>query len=156
MPMIRVGDDVRLHVQDVGSGPPVVMVAGFGLDHTAWDRQVALLASTRRVICLDQRGHGSSDKPYEGYAIDQLADDLVAALGELRIDRCALVGWSFGGQVAFQAAASARDLVERLVLVGSNGVRASRSPEFPFGRDPEPMEKALVADELRDRAAARR
>jgi pimeloyl-ACP methyl ester carboxylesterase len=153
---VDVGHGVRLFAQDVGDGPAVVLVAGFGLDSQVWDRQVRQLASRHRVVCIDQRGHGRSDKTLDGYSIEQLGDDLVTALKRLDVGRCVLVGWSFGGQVAFRVAARNPGLVERLVLVGSNGVRASRSDGFPFGRTPEAMVKALVADERRDRLAARR
>jgi pimeloyl-ACP methyl ester carboxylesterase len=156
MAHLQLGSGIRLFAQDLGSGPAVVFVAGFGLDHKVWDRQVRELASDHRVICIDQRGHGLSDKPLDGYAVTELADDLLAALRLLDVGECTLVGWSFGGQVAFRAAAEAPEVITRLVLVGSNAVRASRSPQFPFGAEPTPMITALVDAEVRDRLAARR
>lgn len=156
MTSIELSSGVRLFAQDLGAGPVVVFVAGFGLAHDVWDRQVRELSRFHRVICVDQRGHGDSDKPLSGYAVTELAGDLIAALRILGVGDCTLVGWSFGGQVAFRAAAEAPDLVSRLVLVGSNGVRASRSTEFPFGRDAAPMIAALVDAEMQDRLAARR
>jgi non-heme chloroperoxidase len=156
MTYVEIGAGVRLFAQDVGAGPPVVLVAGFGLDHAVWDREVRLLAAEHRVVCIDQRGHGRSDKPLGGYGVEQLADDLAAAFDDLDISDCVLVGWSFGGQVAFRLAAIAPDRVSRLVLVGSNGVRASRSERFPFGAVPGPMQAALVRHEATDRLGARR
>jgi pimeloyl-ACP methyl ester carboxylesterase len=156
MPYVDVDAGVRLYVQDVGDGPPVVLVAGFGLDHQAWDRQVRVLAERYRVICVDQRGHGRSDKPLDGYEVPRLALDLRHALEQAEVQECALVGWSFGGQVAFRVAADAPRLVRALVLVGSNGVRASRSPGFPFGAEPEKLEAALVTAEQDNRLRARR
>jgi non-heme chloroperoxidase len=157
MAYIEVDDGVELFVQDVGRGPTVVFVAGFGLNHQVWDRQVRVLAETNRVVCVDQRGHGRSSKPLGGYDIPGLAHDLRVALERLGVRACTLVGWSFGGQVAFEAAATdQRGLIARLVLIGSNGVRASRGPTFPFGATPEQLEPALVAAERSDRIAARR
>jgi non-heme chloroperoxidase len=157
MPYIEVADGVELFVQDVGQGPAVVLIAGFGLDHEVWDRQVRVLATTHRVVCVDQRGHGRSSKPLEGYDIAGLGRDLLTALERLDIDSCTLVGWSFGGQVAFEATANDhRGLIARLVLVGSNAVRASRGPTFPFGLTAEQLEPALVAAECGDRISARR
>jgi pimeloyl-ACP methyl ester carboxylesterase len=156
MPYVDVDNGVRLYVQDVGDGPPVVLVAGFGLDHQAWDRQVRVLAGRYRVICVDQRGHGRSDKPLGGYEVERLALDLKYALDRTGVRECALVGWSFGGQVAFKAAADDPERIRSLVLVGSNAVRASRGPEFPFGVPPEKLEPALVADERDNRIRARR
>lgn len=153
---VEVDHDVRLYVQDVGSGGPVVLVAGFGLDHQVWDRQVRVLTERHRVICVDQRGHGLSDKPLGGYEVKRLATDLRGALDRLGVRNCALVGWSFGGQVAFKVAADDPSLVDRLVLVSSNAVRASRSPEFPFGDEPEKMAHDLIGAEMTDRLRARR
>ncbi|WP_328602343.1 alpha/beta fold hydrolase [Nocardia terrae] len=133
-----------------------MLVPGFGLDHRVWDRQVRVLAQRHRVLCVDQRGHGSSDKPIDGYDMDTLAGDLLAVLEQLDVQACTLVGWSFGGQVAFRAAARDSRRIARLALVGSNGVRASRSAEFPFGRLPDQLEQPAVAAECEDRITSRR
>jgi non-heme chloroperoxidase len=157
MTLVRADTGVELYVQDIGHGPAVVLIAGFGLTHEVWDREVRLLAAQHRVICIDQRGHGASSKPYTGYDIPRLANDLLSVLDALEVTACTLVGWSFGGQVAFKAAAaSGEDRVERLVLVGSNGVRASRSDRFPFGHAAEDLEAPLIEAEITDRIAARR
>jgi non-heme chloroperoxidase len=154
---VEVQAGVRVFVQDLGQGDPVVLVPGFGMTHQAWDRQVRVLAGAgRRVIALDQRGHGRSDKPLDGYGVDRLARDLICVLDALGLERCTVIGWSFGGQVGFRAAALEPSRVERLVLVGSNAVRASRSAEFPFGREPGPTIEAMLALELADRFGARR
>jgi non-heme chloroperoxidase len=156
MTYIEVDDGVRVHVQDLGTGPAVVLVSGFGLDHELWDRQVRVLSEGgHRVVCVSQRGHGRSDRPLHGYDIDRLTTDLVTALAQLGISDATLVGHSFGGQVAFHAGATAPQIVSRLVLVGSNAVRASRSEDFPFGAPPEPILAALVTDEHVDRITAR-
>lgn len=157
MTFIRVDDQVRLFVQDLGHGSPVVLVAGFGMDHQVWDRQVRILSARHRVICVDQRGHGLSDKPLAGYDLDQLAHDLLTVLEVLGLKNCTLVGWSFGGQVAFRAASlDQTGRIAHLALVGSNAVRASRSSEFPFGLPPELLEAQLIDAESSDRITSRR
>lgn len=156
MVYVEVDDNVRLYAQDLGCGDPVVLVAGFGLDHRVWDREVRILSERHRVICVDQRGHGLSDKPLGGYQVERLATDLRIALQRLNVRSCALVGWSFGGQVAFKAAADDPSLVDRLVLVGSNAVRASRSAEFPFGVEPDDLAPDILAQEMSNRLVARR
>jgi non-heme chloroperoxidase len=156
MTFFDVGDGVRIHVQDLGGGPAVVLISGFGLDNELWDRQVRVLTGQGyRTVCVTQRGHGLSDKPLRGYDIDRLAIDVIAALNTIGIRRSTLVGHSFGGQVAFRVSALAPDVVTRLVLVGSNAVRASRGEGFPFGAPPEPILEAMIADEQEDRVAAR-
>lgn len=159
MTAVEVEAGVHVFAQDVGTTDrsTVVLVPGFGMTHEAWDRQVRVLAEAgHRVVAIDQRGHGRSDKPLTGYDVARLSDDLLAVLDALAVTSCSLVGWSFGGQVCFRTAAAAPERVERLVLVGSNAVRASRSPDFPFGAPAEPTIQAMVELELRDRFAARR
>lgn len=160
MPRVEVESGVSLYAQDLGSGGTsgdVVLVAGFGLHHQVWDRQVRVLAERgHRVVCVDQRGHGKSDKPLAGYEVARLAEDLATVLERLDVVDCTLVGWSFGGQVAFRLAASKPKRVRRLALVGSNAVRASRSDQFPFGREPGKLAAALTAGEKADRIASRR
>jgi non-heme chloroperoxidase len=156
MKYVDVDFGVRVHVQDVGAGPAVVLVSGFGLDHELWDRQVRILVEHgHRVVCLSQRGHGLSDQPLHGYDIHRLATDLIVALERIGVTDACVVGHSFGGQVAFHASALESRLFSRLVLVGSNAVRASRSMDFPFGSPPEAILEALVADEHQDRITAR-
>jgi non-heme chloroperoxidase len=153
---VDVDEGVRIHVQDLGKGPAVVLISGFGLDHELWDRQVRVFTEHGlRVLCVDQRGHGFSDNPLHGYDVDRLAADLVTALERLEVGTATVVGHSFGGQVAFRAAATSPELVTGLVLVGSNGVRASRSENFPFGGPPGPLLEGMQADEHVNRVGAR-
>lgn len=156
MAFVNVDDRVSIHVQDLGSGPAVVLISGFGLDHQLWDRQVRILTEGgHRVVCVTQRGHGLSDHPLYGYDIERLTADLIATLDQTHVGGATIVGHSFGGHVAFHAAAAVPERISRLVLVGSNAVRASRGPGFPFGAPPEPMLEAMIADEHQDRVAAR-
>lgn len=151
----RVADGTAIAYSELGSGPAVVLVSGFGLTRELWDRQVRELAPSCRVVCVEQRGHGESGKPLTGYRIPELAQDLAAVLDALRVTSATVVGHSLGGQAAFALAARRPDLVAKLVLVGSNGVRASRSSAFPFGPSPESMAR-LVTSEQRDRIRSRR
>ncbi|WAJ43475.1 alpha/beta hydrolase [Mycobacterium sp. Aquia_216] len=156
MAFVDADDGARIHVQDLGDGPAVVLISGFGLDHELWDRQVRVLTERGfRVLCVDQRGHGLSDNPLRGYEIDCLAADLITVLQRLDIGTATLVGHSFGGQMAFRAAATAPELITELVLVGSNGVRASRSEDFPFGGPPEPLLAGMIAEEHTNRVGSR-
>ena len=157
MAYIEVEPGVSLYAQDVGTGPPVVLIAGFGLSHEVWDGEVReLVAAGHRAVCVDLRGTGRSDKPAGGYDVARLAADLEAALAVLDLRDVTLVGWSFGGQISLQLAAHATDRVSRLVLLSSNGVRASRSEEFPFGPSADKLLPALVSGEIERRLASRR
>jgi pimeloyl-ACP methyl ester carboxylesterase len=132
------------------------MIAGFGMSHEVWDGEVRELAGAgHRVVCVDLRGTGRSDKPLHGYGVARLAADVAAALDALEVSDACLVGWSFGAQVALELTTTAPSLVDRLVLVCSNGVRASRSSSFPFGAPAEPLLAALVNGERTDRIGSR-
>jgi len=155
MPRVDVRDGTSVFVQDVGHGRPVVLVPGFGLTHEVWDAQVRMLSGSHRTVALDPRGTGCSDKPVGGYSLDRLALDIEAVLATLDLVDVTLVGWSFGGQMALQVAAACPQRLAQLVLVASNGVRASRSDSFPFGADPDHLEGVLVGGEEDDRVGAR-
>ena len=157
MPHVEVEPGVRLHVQDVGAGRPVVLVAGFGLSHEVWDREVRELGEAGfRAVCVDLRGSGLSDKPMGDHSIERHSRDVQAVLEDLDLRDATLVGWSFGGQVCFHLAATAPERAAQLVLVCSNAVRASRSDEFPFGAPADKLIPALVAAERGDRLRSRR
>jgi non-heme chloroperoxidase len=157
MRLIEVAPGVTIHVQDLGCGRPVVLLAGFGLDHEAWDREVRELAAGGfRVVAVDLRGTGRSAKPLHGYEMDRLAGDVACVLDVLDLERVTVVGWSFGGQVALRLSTLAPDRLAQLVLLCSNGVRASASETFPFGREPAKLEAALVEAEKTNRIAMRR
>ncbi|MEV0692571.1 alpha/beta hydrolase [Streptomyces sp. NPDC050388] len=154
---IEVEPGVRLHVQDLGEGEPVVLLPGFGMAHETWDGVVRRLTeSGYRAVCVDPRGHGLSDRPLHGYEVPRLAKDVVAVLDALGIDSATIVGWSFSGQVGFQLAATAPERVSQLVLVCSNAVRTTRSEEFPFGLPASTLLPTLLEGELNDRMTSRR
>lgn len=153
---VEVEPGVSLFVQDVGQGRPVVLLHGWALGHELWDRQVHEIASSgMRAVALDLRGHGSSSKPFEGYAVERLADDVIAVIEALDLGRVALVGWSIGGLTAFRLASVRPDLVQQLVLVSSNGVAASWVPGLPFGAAASDVEDAVIGAELADRLSSR-
>ena len=103
MSMIEVGKDignqpVKLFVQDIGNGQPVVLIHGWPVSHAMWEHQLlALPAHGLRVVAYDRRGFGASSKPWEGYDYDTFADDLKAVLEELDLKDVTLVGFSMGG-----------------------------------------------------------
>ena len=94
------GGGVKLHVVEGGNpkGRPVLFVHGFSQCWLAWSRQLdSELTRDHRLIAMDLRGHGLSDKPRDAYADARLwADDLNAIITELHLDYPVLCGWSYG------------------------------------------------------------
>jgi non-heme chloroperoxidase len=97
------GGDVRLHVVDAGNptGRPILFIHGFSQGWLSWRRQLcADLAGDYRLVAMDLRGHGESDKPFDVYSDTRLwAQDIDAVLRELRLERPVLCGWSYGSLV---------------------------------------------------------
>ncbi len=94
------GGGIRLHLVETGNpnGQPVLFIHGFSQCWLAWSRQMSSdLAATLRIVALDLRGHGLSDKPGDGYADSRLwADDVHEAIQSLDLDHPILCGWSYG------------------------------------------------------------
>lgn len=95
----------RLHVVETGiaHGRPVLFIHGLSQCSLAWARQLESdLAEDHRLVALDLRGHGESDKPAEGYDDSRLwAEDVDAVMRRLDLDRPVLCGWSYGALVIF-------------------------------------------------------
>lgn len=112
-------DGVRLHVQELGCGPPIVMLHGMFLGNMAtWYLTAApVLARRHRVILLDMRGHGLSDRARCGYDVARMTRDLEAVIEQLTREPVTLVGHSYGGVIALALALRRPELVRKLALV---------------------------------------
>lgn len=102
MPYARTSDGLRVHYQSLGrtSAPVVLMIQGLGADKHGWDMQRFVLATRYRVIALDNRGAGRSDKPFGLYSLEQMADDAVAVLDHAGVESAHVVGASMGGAIS--------------------------------------------------------
>jgi pimeloyl-ACP methyl ester carboxylesterase len=99
---------VRIYYEREGSGPPLVLHAGFGANLDLW-RECGYLSALRdeyELILLDPRGQGRSDKPHDpaAYTYDQRVADVLAVLDAAEVGRAIFWGYSMGGRVAFAAA----------------------------------------------------
>jgi pimeloyl-ACP methyl ester carboxylesterase len=93
---------VEFHYAEAGSGDDVVLcLHGWPQHWYEWRHLLPALADRHRVIALDQRGFGWSEAPKAGYEKEDLADDLLAVLDELGIERVKLVGHDWGGWIGF-------------------------------------------------------
>ena len=99
--------------------PPLVLIHGFVSSIRWWDRVTPALARDHRVIRLDLRGHGGSEKPRDGYSMEEQADLVAAVMRRLRIRRAAVVGHSMGGIVGTALVERHRRLVSRLMAIGT-------------------------------------
>ena len=116
---------LRLSAIDIAPDRPartMVFVHGFGGGARQWRYQLQHFCQDSRVIALDLRGHGQSDKPRGDYSMATLVADIHTALAVLEApQKFVLAGHSFGGAIVTEVAAAYPERVERLVLIASAG-----------------------------------
>src|SRR6266498_2343431 len=116
---------VRLSAIDISPDHPqrtFVFIHGFGGQAEQWQYQLQKFSLENRVIALDLRGHGLSDKPASGYDLPQMIHDLETALILLKVKgKFVLVGHSYGGGIVTEYALKHPDRVERLSLIATTG-----------------------------------
>ena len=113
-------DGATIRYTDAGAGdPPIVFVHGWTCDHTTFLDQLAHFAPTNRVVALDQRGHGASDKPDQDYNVPGFVEDLAWFISELGLDRPVVVGHSMGGSIALNFARRHTALTRGVILIDS-------------------------------------
>jgi pimeloyl-ACP methyl ester carboxylesterase len=162
MPQIQL-QDFTCWFEDRGSGPVLLLVHGFPLDHTMWRAQIEHFGGSRRVLAPDLRGFGRSDATEGIVTMRQFADDLAALLVALRIsDPVDLCGLSMGGYVAWPFFQDHRQRVRSLILCDTRAAAdGPETREYRLGlaakvvlRGPgfiaETMPKRLFARSTRD------
>lgn len=129
------GTPVNLFYEDWGSGPPVVFIHGWPLDHQMWEYQTSVLPNFGfRCIAYDRRGFGKSDKPWEGYDYNTLADDLKALLDQLDLQNVTLVGFSMGGgEIVRYFSRHAGKRVSKVILISSIAPYMKQTDDNPDG-----------------------
>jgi pimeloyl-ACP methyl ester carboxylesterase len=138
MPYATNGQDgTRIYFEDeAGDGTPVVLHDGFGdsvQDLREWRIAQALTAAEFRLIYVDHRGHGRSDKPHdpEAYAIPLRVADALAVLDRLGVERAHFIGRSWGGRLCFGIGAHAP---ERVLSLVTGGNQPYMWPDTPLAR----------------------
>ncbi|MFH8258982.1 alpha/beta fold hydrolase [Streptomyces roseolus] len=109
-----------------GSGPPLVLVHGYADSWWTFEPMLRAMPAAMHAYAPTQRGHGDADKPAGGYLPEDFADDLVAFLDHLGIERAVLVGGSSGGVQARIVAGRRPDRVAGLVLLGTPALLADK------------------------------
>jgi pimeloyl-ACP methyl ester carboxylesterase len=122
MPKQRIRD-IDLYYEIVGQGEPILFLHGLGSSTRDWEYQIEFFSKHYKVVTLDVRGHGRSDKPSGPYSIPLFAKDTAELIEALGIESTHVVGISMGGMIAFQLAVSTPSLVKSMVIVNA-------APEF--------------------------
>jgi len=113
-------DGVKLGYVEAGSGsPPIVLVHGWTCDHSYFAPQQEYFAKRHRVLAVDLRGHGASDKPQAPYPLSGFADDIVWLCRELGVTKPIVIGHSMGGMTALELAVCHPDAASAIVVCDS-------------------------------------
>ncbi len=151
MSTITVGQEnstaIELYYEDHGSGPPVVLLAGWPLDSRSWEPQLAaLLDAGHRVIVYDRRGFGQSSRPAGGYDFDTLAGDLDTLLTELDLRDATLIGFSLGtGELARYIGTHGTERLAGCVFIETLAPSFARSDDNPTGATQEVVSEVQQA-----------
>jgi len=141
---------VELYYEDHGSGPAVVLLAGWPLDSRSWEPQLHdLLEAGHRVVTYDRRGFGRSSRPSDGYDFDTLAGDLDKVLVGLDLRDATLVGFSLGtGELARYLRNHGTARLRSCVFIETLAPSFAKSAANPDGVDPAGV--AAVQQAIRD------
>jgi len=111
---------VKLCYEINGEGYPLFLIHGFGAKKESWIAQVPELSKHFKVITVDNRGAGKSERPDSEYTMEVFADDINALMGHLGIEKANIAGWSLGGMIVQNFILKYPEKVNKLILINTN------------------------------------
>ncbi|PQA88382.1 alpha/beta fold hydrolase [Hyphococcus luteus] len=137
----KAGDGVTIRYAVIGEGKPLVLLHGFSDQIDSWTEfgyVDALASAGRRLVLIDQRGHGGTSAPHDidAYAPARRAGDIAAVLDEIGAERADIFGYSMGGWTALNVARFHAGRVDRLIVGGCH----------PFGQNMAFYREAVAGD----------
>lgn len=118
MPNIKV-NGIQMYYEVEGEGEPLILIHGLGSSTLDWEMQVPALMQKYQVWTLDMRGHGQSEKPEGDYSVRLFAEDVLAFLKEMKLDKVDAIGLSMGGMIAFEIASFQPEVLKSMVIINS-------------------------------------
>ncbi|MFT3912077.1 MAG: alpha/beta hydrolase [Ferruginibacter sp.] len=113
-------DGAKVYYEMYGEGDPIVLLHGAYMTiHSNWNELIPILSKTRRVIALELDGHGHTPLSQRSLSYQLLAGDVAAVLRYLKIDKADILGFSYGGTVAFQFAIEHAAMIKKLIIISS-------------------------------------
>jgi 3-oxoadipate enol-lactonase len=116
MGVLNLKDGGNIYYEIHGEGEPLILLNGVMMSTVSWMDYVPQLADKFKLILLDFRDQGRSSKLADGYDVDIHAEDVLALLDELKIDKVNMVGPSYGGEVALKFALKYQHRLKTLIL----------------------------------------
>jgi pimeloyl-ACP methyl ester carboxylesterase len=108
---------IKICYSDHGDGFPIILIHGIGAKKETWIAQIDDLSKKYRVIAIDVRGTGKTDRPDVLYTMEMIADDIKGLMDHLKIERAHIAGRSMGGMIAQNFALKYPLQVEKLILI---------------------------------------
>jgi pimeloyl-ACP methyl ester carboxylesterase len=135
-----------LYYEKSGKGDPLLLLHGWTQSSAFWAPYVARFGSDFEVYAIDLRGHGRSSPLTKDFSIRQAARDVEELIKKLQLERVKAIGLSYGGLVLLELASTHRNLIERMVVIGTsyryNGQEAAKGkPAFAY----ESLDPAFAA-----------
>jgi 3-oxoadipate enol-lactonase len=122
-------DGIRIHYEVLGEGSPLVLIHANPFDRRLWMYQAAHFSTFFRVINVDIRGYGYSDKPTSKTSIVEMAEDVVGVLRQEGVSEAIVAGISVGGVIALQLGLDHPEIFKSLILVGCSSGPGGRYQE---------------------------
>jgi len=114
-------EDARLNYEVIGEGSPVTLLHGFTQSGRSWREVISMMPAGRRWVVPDLRGHGATRvRPGAPYTMEACTEDLVRLWDSLGIARSHLVGYSMGGRLALNVAATRPERILSLLTIGAH------------------------------------
>jgi pimeloyl-ACP methyl ester carboxylesterase len=140
-------NEIELQVRDYKQeGDAIVFLHFSGANLMMWQRAIPYFQDRYRLILVDLRGHGKSDRPESGYHVDQMARDVIGVMQHLNLERAHVVGSSLGAEVGLSMAAH---YPERVISLVCDGALSSESGPYGTWDGSEAEFKEHVAGELK-------
>ncbi len=117
--VLNTGIRLRFYASGDPNGKAVIFLHDYADSWFSWSAILAQISATIHAIAPDLRGHGESDKPESGYSISDFADDVIALMDSMNLEKASLIGHALGSFIAQDVAMKHPTRVEKLVLIGS-------------------------------------
>ncbi|GAA3828789.1 alpha/beta fold hydrolase [Streptomyces phyllanthi] len=143
---------VRLHYVSGGEGPPLVLLPGWPETWWEYRKLMPALAERHRVIAVDIRGMGASEKPESGFEKKTMARDIKELIHHLGYERAAVAGHGIGAMVAYACAANHPEVVEKVAILNTTHIDDSYYdfPMVPRPGDAPPHRWWLAFNQVRE------
>jgi 3-oxoadipate enol-lactonase len=125
MPTVKI-NDTNVYYEIHGEGEPLILIPGLRNNVSEYEGIITLLEAKYKVVALDNRGAGRSDKPDIPYTIEMMADDAAGLLHALDIQQAHILGVSLGGRIAADLALRHSERVKSLILVSTRLTRQTQ------------------------------